>query len=93
MPSEPVKGDPEAKLVLVSFPRFGDEVTSMSPFGGKVEAILRIAGLDYEGVVGDITNKKHAPKRKVWLLLGVRMLSAPQLSAMSGATATSLSIA
>ena len=26
---------------------------------------MRMAGIEFEGVVGDITNKKHAPKGKV----------------------------
>ena len=65
VPSEPTQGDPAAKLTLVSFPRVGDCVTTLTPFGTKIEVALRLAGIEYEGVLGDLMNKSHSPKSKV----------------------------
>jgi hypothetical protein len=64
IPREPTKGNPADKLALVSFPRPGASLVSTTPFGGKVEMALRMAGLEFEGRIGNINDPKHAPKRK-----------------------------
>jgi hypothetical protein len=63
--SEPKQGDPNDKIILLSFAKNHKSISSMSPFAGKLELMLRIAGLPYHGFKGDVTNKLHAPKHKV----------------------------
>lgn len=70
--SEPNSGAAEDHVTLVSFARPGTCITSGTPFAGKMEVALRLAGIEYTGYTGDITNKKHAPKGKVRLLLPLR---------------------
>ena len=65
---EPTSGDPTDSTLLISFPKPDDSVLSLTPFGGKVEMVLRMAGIEFEGVVGDIMNKEHAPKGKLPVL-------------------------
>lgn len=60
----PTKGDPEAKINLVSFAQLAPLHSSCTPFGAKIELILRLAGLPYEAHCGDLTNTKTAPKSK-----------------------------
>lgn len=66
---EHAQGDPEAPLELLSFPRPEGAMMCGTPFGGKIEAMLRIAGVPYTGRVGNVLDKKQAPKRKVWRTL------------------------
>jgi hypothetical protein len=68
--SEPTKGDPENAVQLVSFPAFKKCRLSFTPFGGKIETLLCLAGIPYTGLEGDSTNRKHAPKRKVRFTVG-----------------------
>ena len=64
-PSEPTRGDPAAPLQLISFaPPHKSRITGTA-FGGKVETVLRLAGIPYVGLKGNVTNPKHAPKHKV----------------------------
>lgn len=66
IPSEPTSGgEPSDAIVLISFPRRFETCSSATPFGGKVELMLRIAGLPYVGYYGDVTNKNLAPRSKV----------------------------
>eukprot|EP00892_Ulva_mutabilis_P003101 jgi/Ulvmu1/12792/UM097_0019.1 len=60
----PKSGDPAACLQLVSFPPMEGSKLSSTPFGGKVEAIMRLAGLKYEGYGGKVNDPKTAPKKK-----------------------------
>jgi hypothetical protein len=64
VPREPTKGNPADTLTLLSFPRTGTSLVSLTPFGGKVEMALRMAGLEFEGRSGNIMDPKHAPKQK-----------------------------
>lgn len=61
----PTKGDPSAKLQLVSFPPIAEALVSGTPFGGKVEVAMRLAGLEYEAYNGSVTDPRIAPKKKV----------------------------
>lgn len=63
-PSEPTQGDPAAKVEVISFAPPHKSRTTGTPFGGKVEAVLRLAGIPYVGLKGNVTNPKHAPKHK-----------------------------
>lgn len=58
-------GDPLACLRLVAFPPMPGSRLSSTPFGGKVEVIMRLAGLKYEAYGGKVTDPKTAPKKKV----------------------------
>ena len=58
-------GDPRATLCLLSLPPIGSAVLSSTPFCGKVEVALRLAGLEYKTGLGDISDKKVVPKGKV----------------------------
>jgi hypothetical protein len=70
IPSEVEQGDPaEGEIVLLSFPRRGDMCTSSTPFGGKVETMLRIAKIPYRGYVSSPADKRAAPKGKVRIAL------------------------
>lgn len=62
---DPLKGDPEDALEVMSIPPMGAGALSVTPFGGKVEVMLRLAGLEYRAVKGDPGNKKLTPKGKV----------------------------
>lgn len=64
----PTEGDPSAKLQLVSFPPVREALLSGTPFGGKVEVAMRLAGLEYEAYNGSVTDPRVAPKKKVWPL-------------------------
>lgn len=59
------KGKPADALELMTMPPLGTAALSASPFGGKVEVTLRLAGLEYTAVPGDPGNKKLTPKGKV----------------------------
>ena len=59
------KGDPAAEIVLLSFSRPDGALLSATPFGGKLEMMLRLAGLAYKGCIGNVLDGKHAPKKKV----------------------------
>jgi hypothetical protein len=76
-PSEPKQGDPAGKLVLLSFQRTGASLVSASQFGGKVEMALRMAGLDFEGRIGKLLDRKHAPKRKARALANRQLAIRP----------------
>ena len=53
-------------VYLLSFPNTLDACDlSFTPFGGKLEMVMRIAGIEYEGLHGNIMDKKQAPKGKV----------------------------
>ena len=69
---EPQVGCPEDKILLLSFPRpsftgAGICLFTTSPFAGKVEMMLRMAGLEYKGFIGNVADSRQAPKRKVRL--------------------------
>lgn len=59
------KGDPAAEIVLLSFSRPDGALLSATPFAGKLEMMLRLAGLPVKGCIGNILDGKHAPKKKV----------------------------
>lgn len=61
----PTSGDPSACLQLVSFPPTQGSSLSSTPFGGKLEVAMRLAGLKYEAYAGKVTDPKTAPKKKV----------------------------
>lgn len=63
----PNAGDPAAELQLVSFRKSGSSVFSGTPFCAKLELALRLAGIEFTGLAGNLLNSKHAPKRKVCL--------------------------
>jgi hypothetical protein len=65
VPSQPLEGDPTSAVQLLSYPAVGKCRLTITPFGGKLEIMLRLAGISYTGLCGDVTNPKHAPKRKV----------------------------
>ena len=50
----PTEGDPSAKLNLVSFKGYSTLHSSGTPFGAKVEIMLRLAGLPYEAHNGNV---------------------------------------
>ena len=58
-------GDPQATLCLLSLPPIGSAVLSSTPFCGKIEVALRLAGLEYTTDLGDFNDKKVIPKKKV----------------------------
>jgi hypothetical protein len=65
-PSElPVRGDPSDAIQFISFEHPGGTLSSNTPFTEKLELMMRIAGLPYEGYVGIVTHKRYAPKHKV----------------------------
>ena len=51
----------------MSFPRIPGSACRFSPtpFAGKLEAALRLAGIPFSGKHGDLNNPKQAPRRKV----------------------------
>eukprot|EP00892_Ulva_mutabilis_P003103 jgi/Ulvmu1/12794/UM097_0021.1 len=57
-------GDPQAALRLVAFPSTGNAVLSSTPFGGKIETALRLAGLEYTVKTGFAGDKEEVPKGK-----------------------------
>ena len=61
----PTSGDPSATLQLLSFPPVGESHVSGTPFGGKIEVALRLAGLEYEAYNGSVQDPNVAPKKKV----------------------------
>jgi hypothetical protein len=65
VPREPTKGEPGAALTLLSFEKFGNMVLSATPFAGKVEMALRMAGIEFDGLKGSVIDPQHAPKHKV----------------------------
>jgi hypothetical protein len=64
VPSEPTKGDPASAVQLISFPNGPTCKLTSTGFGGKLEVAMRLAGIPYTGLCGDVTNPKHAPKHK-----------------------------
>lgn len=67
LPSEVTSGDPAERqlFLLAAAPPLGDMCTTASPFVGKMELALRIAGIKYEGVLSQEDEKHDAPKHKV----------------------------
>eukprot|EP00892_Ulva_mutabilis_P003100 jgi/Ulvmu1/12791/UM097_0018.1 len=63
-PVYPTSGDPSAKLQLLSFPPIAESHVSGTPFGGKIEVALRLAGLEYEAYNGNVQDATVAPKKK-----------------------------
>jgi hypothetical protein len=63
--AQPTEGSPADAIQLVSYPRPCMLHSTGTPFGGKLELMLRISGLPYEGLSGMVTNPKVAPKHKV----------------------------
>ena len=61
----PEKGNPEATINLVSFGPIAPLHSSATPFGAKIEILLRLAALPYRANRGDITDTKTSPKSKV----------------------------
>lgn len=59
------QGDPADPLLVMSIPPICNSALSSTPFGGKLEVILRLAGLPYEAVPGDPSDQKATPKGKV----------------------------
>lgn len=62
---QPKKGTPGDKVTLLSFGNRPGSVLSSSPFAGKLEMALRMAGIEFAGKRGDLLNRQQAPKRKV----------------------------
>lgn len=61
----PKEGDPDSKIHLVSFKPYLTMHSSGTPFGSKIELMLRLADLPYWAHNGDVQNKKVSPKSKV----------------------------
>ena len=55
----------DAKIQLIGFPRISKTLLSGSPFVGKLEVMLSLAGLPYYGYTGSPADKKVAPRGKV----------------------------
>jgi hypothetical protein len=53
------------EIQIIGFTPMGEQVIGGSPFVGKLEMMLRIAGLPYVGYLGSPADKKLAPKGKV----------------------------
>lgn len=50
---------------LITWAPVGKSVSSVSPFGAKIEVAMRLAGIDYTVAAGDPTNSKTFVKQKV----------------------------
>jgi hypothetical protein len=60
----PTQGDPSCTIHLVSFKPYST-LHSSGFFGGKIEVMLRLAGLPYRAHNGNVLDKKTCPKSKV----------------------------
>jgi hypothetical protein len=60
----PTQGDPSCTIHLVSFKPYST-LHSSGFFGGKIEVMLRLAGLPYQAHNGNVLDKKNCPKSKV----------------------------
>lgn len=58
-------GSSKPAIQLIGFPRINSTLLSGSPFVGKLEVMLRLAGLPYAGKTGSPADKKVAPRGKV----------------------------
>jgi hypothetical protein len=61
----PTKGDPSCSIHLVSFKPYATLHSSATPFGGKIELMLRLADLPYRAHDGNFMDKNTCPKAKV----------------------------
>ena len=73
----PSKGDPASKIHLVSFKPYATVHSSGTPFGAKIEMMLRLADLPYWAHNGDVQDKKTAPKSKVRTVAGIHVPPKP----------------
>ena len=60
-----MEGDPAAEIHLVAFKPHSGMLSSGTPFGCKVEVLLRLAGLPYLAHEGNVADRKTCPKSKV----------------------------
>jgi hypothetical protein len=58
-------GCSQAHIQLIGFPRINNTLLAGSPFVGKLEVMLLLAGLPYNGFTGSPVDKKVAPRGKV----------------------------
>jgi hypothetical protein len=61
----PTKGDPSWSMHLISFKPYATLHSSGTPFGAKIELMLRLAGLPYQAHNGNVMDKRTCPKHKV----------------------------
>ena len=63
--SQSRKGAPVGSVTVLGFERRPDCMLSGTPFAGKVEMALLMAGIEYKGQIGNLLSTKHAPRGKV----------------------------